>query len=62
MEQSRQPGLDIQVDSKPDKLPFNLKAKILSIQKGITYREAFGMMLEQEVKSNAKEREEGHAP
>ena len=62
MEQAGQPGLDLHTEEKSERLPFNLKAKIISIQKGIPYREAFGLMLEQEVKDKAKERQEDHAP
>ncbi|MEK7524822.1 MAG: hypothetical protein AAB548_00425 [Patescibacteria group bacterium] len=62
MEQSRQPELGLQTGEEQEKLPFSLKAKIISIQKGIPYREAFGLMLEEEVKDKAKERQEGHAP
>jgi len=62
MEQAGQPRLDLPTEEKSERLPFNLKAKIISIQKGIPYREAFGLMLDQEVRDKAKEREEDHAP
>jgi len=62
MERASQPGLDLHTEDKSEKLPFNLKAKIISIQKGISYREAYGLMLDQEVEEKRQEREKGHAP
>lgn len=62
MEQARQPGLDLPTKENSEKLPFSLKAKIISLQKGISYREAFGLMLEQEVKDKAEERKADRSP
>ncbi|MFZ2201948.1 MAG: hypothetical protein WAV56_00975 [Microgenomates group bacterium] len=62
MEQTEQPRLNLPVEEKTEKLPFSLKAKIIAFQKGIPYREAYGLMLDQEVRDRAEERKGDHAP
>lgn len=58
----RQPGFDLPTDVPTENLPFNLRAKIISFQKGVPYHVAYGMMLEQEVREKAEERKESHSP
>lgn len=60
--ESRDERLNFPLPESEQKLPFNFKAKILSLTKGIPYSQAYQEVLDKEIEENRADREQDHAP
>jgi|CXWL01.1.fsa_nt_gi hypothetical protein len=60
--ESRGEHLNLPLPEPEQKLPFNLKAKVLSLTTGVPYSDAYQKILDQEIVENREDREQGHAP